>query len=192
MWQRRRDLRTAAAIVSVMLVAGCRAVEGTPAGDRPTEGSALGPLGGMGSGIAMTAATHDPYVIAYRAAARRLRARRQQLDASDTPPAVPMVCFPASGCLPAADQAARAAALDQPFFAAGVGNSTSWHAPGGEDSGTATLTGTFTADDGAPCVTFAEAITLAGRANAADGAACLEQDHLWHIVDVEPRPPAAG
>lgn len=178
-----------AAMVSVLLIAGCRALNEVDGGATPAPSA---PLGGVGGSVAVAAATHDPYVIAYRAAARRLRARLQQVDASDMPPTMPTVCFPATGCLPAADQTARAAALDQAFFAGGVGNRTSWRAPNSEDGGTATVTGTFTDDDGAACVTFAEEITMDGRTHPADGAACREDDSLWHVVDVEPRPPAAG
>lgn len=185
----RRSAYIIAAIVAAMSLAGCRALNEVDGGATPAPSA---PLGGMGGSVAVAAATHDPYVIAYRAAARRLRARLQQLDASNTPPTVPTVCFPATGCLPAADQTARAAALDQAFFAGGVGNSTAWRAPNSEDSGTATVTGTFTDDDGAACVTFAEEMILNGRAHPADGAACREDDSLWHVVDVDPRPPAAG
>jgi hypothetical protein len=185
-----QSYRVTAALAALTLLAGCRALNEVDGGATP----ASGPLGGTGSSIAMAAATHDPYVLAYRAAARRLRARYEQLEGSDTAtsqPTIPTLCFPAAGCLPAADQTARTAALDQTFFAGAVGTATAWSTPGG-DSGTATLSSAFTAEDGAQCRTFAEEITLNGQPHAADGAACLEQDGRWRVIDAEPRPPVAG
>jgi hypothetical protein len=206
-----RAKRTAVVVLTgiALGLAGCQARQSSgssPGSMAPAAGLSGGggesPLGGMGGSVAMAAATHNPYVIAYRAAARRLKQRFGQVsDAGDggsatgngatasAAPALPTLCFPQAGCLPPAAQTARAGALNQHFLAAAVGTRASWQSAEG-DSGSVTLTSDFTAPDGAACKTFAEDLLVGGRSEAADGAACLEPDNVWQIIDAEPRPPA--